>query len=165
MRSVDLTFDEALEAAVRDRWHALLDLGISSLATHRGASNRPHVTLSAGEELELTGRPAFAPFAVRLGAPLLFPRRSGAVLALTVIPTRELLELHGRVAGDVTGAFEHTRPGAWTPHVTLSRRVTGEQTAAALAVLRSLGDLPSGLVTGLRFWNGDTRTVTDLLGP
>lgn len=164
MRSVDLTFDEALEAAVRDRWQALLDLGISSLATHRGASNRPHVTLSAGEDLELTRRPAFAPCAVRLGAPLLFLRRSGAVLALTVIPSHELLELHGRVAGDVTGAFEHTLPGAWTPHVTLARRVTGEQTAAALDGLRSLGDLPSGLVTGLRFWNGDTRTVTDLLG-
>ncbi|KQM16055.1 hypothetical protein ASF83_09185 [Plantibacter sp. Leaf171] len=165
VHSVDLTFDDELDAAVRARWRALSDLGLPSLSTHQGASNRPHITLLAGETLELHGRPVFEPFTVRLGAPLTFPRRSGAVLALGVVPTLDLLALHRRVAAVVEGGFDHTRPGAWTPHVTLSRRIVAEQTGAALEALASLGPLPDGEVLGLRFWNGDTRTVMELVGP
>lgn len=164
MRSVDITFDGPLDAAVRGLWSALSDVGLPSLASHRGASNRPHVTLAAGPGLELVGRPRVRAFAVRLGGAVLFPRRSGAVLALGVAPTPDLLDLHGRVSSTVTGGLDHTRPGAWTPHVTLSRRLTAEQVPDALAVLRTLGDPPIGRVTGLRFWNGDTATVTDLAG-
>lgn len=164
MRSVDITFDDSLDAAVRDLWSALSDLGLPSLASHRGASNRPHITLAVGPGLELVGRPRLRPFAVRLGGAVLFPRRSGAVLALGVAPTPELLDLHGRVSSTAIGGLDHTRPGAWTPHVTLSRRLTPEQIPDALAVLQSLGDPPIGRVIGLRFWNGDTSTVTDLVG-
>lgn len=164
MRSVDITFDDPLDAAVRDLWTALSDVGLPSLASHRGASNRPHITLAVGPGLELIGRPRLRPLAVRLGGAVLFPRRSGAVLALGVAPTPELLDLHGRVSSSVTGGLDHTRPGAWTPHVTISRRLTPQQIADAIAVLGSLGDPPVGRVTGLRFWNGDTSTVTDLAG-
>ncbi len=165
VHSVDVTFDDELDAAVRTRWRALADLGLPSLASHQGASNRPHVTLAAGTTLDLAARPDFAPIVVRLGAPVLFARRSGAVLALGVVPSTELLHLHRGVADAVTGAFDHTEPRSWTPHVTLSRRLPWERTGAALEALASLGPLPDGRILGLRFWNGDTRTVTDLLGP
>lgn len=165
VHSVDLTFDDELDVAVRARWRALQEAGLPSLATHQGASNRPHVTLLAGDGLELQSRPAFEPFPVRLGAPLCFPRRGGSVLALGVVPTAPLLELHRRAAAVVSGGFEHTRPGRWTPHVTLSRKVAGEEVAIALDLLASLGPLPDGQAIGLRAWNGDTRTVTDLDGP
>jgi hypothetical protein len=165
VHSVDVTFDDELDAAVRARWRALADLGLPSLASHQGDSNRPHVTLAAGATLDLRGRPDFTPFTVRVGAPVFFPRRSGAVLALGVVPSMHLLRLHRSVSDAVTGAFDHTVPGSWTPHVTLSRRLAGEQTAPALDALASLGPLPDGRVLGLRLWNGDTRTVTDLLGP
>ncbi len=161
--SVDVTFDDELDAAVRARWRALTEAGLPSLSTHQGASNRPHVTMSAGATLELQGRPDFRPFPVRLGAPLFFPRRSGAVLALGVVPGVALLELHDRIAALVQGASDHTRPGFWTPHVTLSRRLTREQTAKALDTLAAIGPLPDGRVLGLRFWNDGTRTVSDLV--
>jgi len=54
MRSIELTFDPATEAAFRDEWAALQEAGLPNLGRHPDASNRPHLTLAAGPALELT---------------------------------------------------------------------------------------------------------------
>jgi 2'-5' RNA ligase len=159
MRSIDVTFDVSLEAAVRAEWAALADAGLPSLASHAGASNRPHITLAAGDDLTLSGSPRYAPFVIRLGAVVLFPRRSGFVLARSVVPATALLALHESVHSHLAGALDHTRVGSWSPHVTLSRRVSGSQLEAAVEVL---GEPAQGLVEGLRLWDSKAGAVTEL---
>ncbi|PRY70569.1 2'-5' RNA ligase superfamily protein [Glaciihabitans tibetensis] len=159
MRSIDVIFDESLEAAVRTDWGALSDAGLPSLTQHRGASNRPHITVAAGNELTLDGHPSFEAFAVRLGAVMLFPRKSGFVLARSVVATSELLALHRSVHSLVAGAVDHTRVGCWSPHVTLSRNLTAQQLETALQLLGAPRD---GMVSGIRLWDSVTATVTEL---
>ncbi|SKC36309.1 2'-5' RNA ligase family protein [Okibacterium fritillariae] len=75
-------------------------------------------------------------------------------------------------ASDRTGAFEgddspmdedapHTRPGEWTPHVTLARRLRVSDIPAARALVS--GEL-HGRVTALRRWDAASKTVTELVG-
>ncbi|MCS5714083.1 2'-5' RNA ligase family protein [Herbiconiux sp. CPCC 205716] len=174
--SVEAVFDAAAEAAVREEWAALAAAGMSSLAAHTSASNAPHLTLAV--------RPAeggFGPFAlpeevasllplpVVLGAPMLFGAGDRRVLVRSVLPSAGLLALHAAVhahlahpGGSVAVPGEdapHTRPGEWTPHVTLARRLRLEQVPAALALLGP--DIPAQIVA-LRHWNADTATVTPL---
>lgn len=169
MRSIELTFDLAAEAAFRAEWAALQDAGLPNLGRHEGASNRPHLTLAAGPALELTDavRAAFEPARVSLPVGLrvsgLVLFRAGAgrfVLARPVVVTRALLDLHRRVLELVPGAVELTRPDQWTPHVTLARRIGADQVTAALGVL---GEPPAaGSCVSARFWNGETKTLTAL---
>lgn len=51
MRSIELVFDDDTESAIRADWVRLAEAGLPSLASHTGASNRPHLTLAAGAEL------------------------------------------------------------------------------------------------------------------
>jgi len=51
VRSIELTFDEETESAVRADWRALAGAGLPSLARHSGPTNRPHLTLAAGDDL------------------------------------------------------------------------------------------------------------------
>jgi hypothetical protein len=126
---------------------------------------------------------AALPLPVVLGAPMLFGAGERRVLVRSVLPTAGLLALHAAVhahlaataraetpagagAGVDAGAgtdgvqdAPHTRPGEWTPHVTLARRIRLEQVPAALALLG--GDI-AGEIVGLRHWNAETATVTPL---
>ena len=61
LSSIDLTFDESTEAAVRGEWDALERAGFSSLGAHTATTNRPHLTLVAAAPLELVRRPAAPP--------------------------------------------------------------------------------------------------------
>jgi 2'-5' RNA ligase len=162
--SIELLLDEQSEAAVRDEWQALATAGLPSLAAHTAASNRPHITLLVREQLAvfdptaLAERPAFG---VRLGAPLLFGSGDRRVLARSVVPSAELLALHDdvhRSAGPGDDAA-HTAPGAWTPHVTLARRVRLQDLERALALV---GGEITGTARALRRWDAATRTVTEL---
>jgi 2'-5' RNA ligase len=162
--SVELLFDAATEAAVRAEWAALAAAGFSSLAGHTAASNAPHLTLlvrpalAAWDADRLMTR---APFAVTLGAPLLFGAGERRVLARSVVPSPELLALHADVhaaAGPGDDA-PHTAPGAWTPHVTLARRIRVADLAAALPLVD--GEL-TGRAARLRRWDAASATVTDL---
>jgi hypothetical protein len=54
MRSIELTFDPSLESAIRAEWAALESAGLPNLGRHPHVSNRPHLTLAAGAELEAT---------------------------------------------------------------------------------------------------------------
>ncbi len=162
--SIELLLDPATEAAVRAEWDALAADGMSSLGHHTSASNRPHVTLVARTDLAaidahaLVERPAFA---VTLSAPLLFGAGERRVLARSIVPTAELLDLHADVhaaAGPGDDA-PHTAPGGWTPHVTLARRIRVADLEQALG---HVGGEIHGRAVGLRLWDPTTTTVTEL---
>lgn len=55
----------------------------------------------------------------------------------------------------------HTRPGEWTPHVTLARRLRVTDIPAARALVA--GEL-HGQVTAFRRWDAASKTVTQLVG-
>lgn len=162
--SIELLLDPATEAAVRAEWDALAAEGMSSLAQHTSPSNRPHVTLLVREDLPafdrraLLGRP---PISVTLSAPLLFGAGERRVLARSIVPTAELLDIHAAVhaaAGPGDDA-PHTAPGRWSPHVTLARRL---RTVDLPAALDRLGGEIHGRAVGLRLWDPTSATVTDL---
>ena len=188
MRSIELTFDPALEAAVRAEWAALQAAGLPNLGRHPDASNRPHLTVAAGAALEITdaltrlfttahvettptscgGQPALAhmppatlPVDIRVSGLLLFRAGSGRfVLARPVVMSEALLTLHRAVLEQAAGAVELTQPDRWTPHVTLARRINAGQVAEALDIL---GEPPApGRAVAARFWNGETKTLTAL---
>jgi 2'-5' RNA ligase len=162
--SIELLLDEATERAVRAEWQRLAEAGLSSMAAHTASSNRPHLTLLVREMLPdpsfdaILTRPAFA---VVLGAPLLFGSGDRRVLARSVIPSQELLDLHARVHA-LAGAGDdapHTSVGAWTPHVTLARQMKLTDAATALPLIG--GELHAR-ARGLRRWDSARQLVTSL---
>ncbi|MGN7970367.1 2'-5' RNA ligase family protein [Microbacterium sp. 22296] len=168
--SLELVFDEPSDAAVRREWDALLAADLPSQARHTGSSNRPHITLLVRPELpdaDLSALAAGLPLRLTLGAPLLFGAGRSRVIARSVIPSLALLDLHARthaLAGTGDDAL-HTRPGAWTAHVTLARRVPLEHVGEALAVLAETGEAELAVTaTGVRRWDSATKTVSDPLG-
>lgn len=166
VHSVELTFDDDTDAAVRRVWNDLMAAGVRSQAGHRSPSNRPHVTLTVAEDLDEAVNTALRavldrlPMACTIGAPMLFGGRVFTLVRL-VVPSAELVALHEQVhelcQPHVSGgALLHSDPGQWTPHVTLARRVPPEHLATALTV-RSVGRDVTGRITGLRHWDGDNR--------
>ncbi|MFD2339429.1 2'-5' RNA ligase family protein [Clavibacter tessellarius] len=170
-------------------WRALADAGVPSLADHAGATNRPHVTLLAAHGLggsaddAVRGIAASAPLpTLRLGGLLVFgvPPR-GLVLARQVVVDEALLALHGRIHAAVDASLAepaadgdhedadaepvevvpHTRPGSWTPHVSLALRLTTEQLGEAVAALGRVDPLDAP-AAGLRRWDPRDRTTTEL---
>ncbi|HEY8319867.1 MAG TPA: 2'-5' RNA ligase family protein [Amnibacterium sp.] len=177
VQSVELLLDPDAEQRIRDGWAALADAGLPSLASHEGASNRPHVTVAVAETGLLPAVEALRAvfrgwhlaergLAAEVGAPVLFGgHRHRWVLARLVVPSRPLLTVHSAVhraiAADASEAevVAQTRPDAWTPHVTLARRIEAERLGAAL----DAGGPPLPCrITGARLWDGGSRTVTDL---
>jgi hypothetical protein len=164
VRSIELTLDDTTDAAVRAEWRMLAEHGLPSLASHTAASNAPHVTVAAGARLEPGHVPdgVFAPLPVplRFSALSTFPAgRDRFVLVRTIVVTTELLALHAAVLATADQPVPTSLPGAWTPHITLARRMTAEQVGVAHAVL---GSPPDGMLTAARFWDGDTKTITPL---
>ena len=166
--SVELLFDQETDDAIRRQWAALAEAGLPSQAHHRSPTNRPHVTLTVAERIdagvdealrELAGR---LPLHCRVGAPLVFGHRS-LVLARLIVPNREVLECQESVDAICgphmpSGPFPHARPGQWTPHVTLARRLAPVDLAAALETVAA--DATDGTFAGLRRWDGDARVDT-----
>lgn len=159
MYSVELALDGEADRAVRADWAALLGAGLPSQGRHRGVSNRPHVTLALAAaapeavRARLTVIAAELPLPVTVGAVLVFGDRR-FVLSRLVVPDRAVLTLQRRVVAaldepvDRHGTFA---AGAWTPHVTLGRRFTGAQVAAALAVVGA--HAVPGAAGRLRLWD------------
>ena len=169
MQSVELLLDADADEAVREEWRKLDDAGLPSLARHTGASNRPHVTLLVAPEgaetriAPLREAAVLLPLPVTLGGLVLFPSRHGAVLARAVVVTAALLAVHRAVhdaVGRAVTALPVSIPDAWTPHVTLARRLTPAQVGAALEVL----EIPvlAATATQLRLWDSATRLVHPL---
>jgi 2'-5' RNA ligase len=168
-QSVELLFDDELDGAVRRDWAALAAADLPSQARHTGETNRPHITLTvAGSVLsyietalkaELTGQ---LPVPVRLGGLLVFAGRGGRhVLARTVVPNTELLELQAACAAlfdGLPGVSPLLLPGAWTPHVTLARNLPTDWISTAVAALGELDDLDGAGAT-VRRWDSEGRTA------
>jgi 2'-5' RNA ligase len=129
--AIQLFFDEAGEARIRDLWSRLEQAGVPRLARFATPEYRPHLALGVvtaddlGDvlpdlrsatadaldlELTLTGFGFF----VDPGRTLAF---------LTVIPSTELLAVHRDLAEALGKAGlegrPHYAPGGWTPHCTL----------------------------------------------
>jgi 2'-5' RNA ligase len=162
VHSVELVFDPDTEAAVRNIWAGLAEVGIPG----QPPGSRPHTTLTVAQRIDaevdalLAALVSRFPFSCRIGAPLLFGR-SRAVLARLVVPTTELLDLHAEVhrlclPHLTPGPMANATPGQWTPHVTMARRVVPDQLGPAL---RIVGEPPElvGNVVGLRRWDGNSK--------
>lgn len=162
VHSVELLFDSRTEAAIRRCWEDLRALGVRAQA----AQARPHVTLLVAGGMDhavaesLSALLPRLPIRCRIGATLVFGR-SAAVLARSIVPGDELLEIHAqacRLSADhlTSEPMPHTRPGDWTPHVTLGRRIPADLLPAALSVAGRPAEIV-GTFVGLRHWDGDTR--------
>ena len=126
----------------------------------------PHITLWAGQALSpetekaLPGLFGDLDLELVIGGVLLFgPRRSPRyILVRQVVVSAALAALQRAVSdlcrGSEFGSFDD---GAWSPHVTLARRLAIDQVAPAL---RALAGAPSELtatVRRARRWDGDRR--------
>ncbi|WP_242088557.1 2'-5' RNA ligase family protein [Curtobacterium sp. DN_7.5] len=164
MRSIELVLTPAADAAVRAVWDALIADDLPSLGRHVSASNAPHVTLTAGPDLAVpAGFDAPVPTELRVGGVLLFPAGTErSVLVRAVVVEQALTAFHAAVHRAAPGGVDTVLPGAWSPHLTLARRVRDVDLPRAVAALRR-APLPDVLeVGGVRFWDGDTKTVTPL---
>jgi len=169
VHSLELIFDDDGDAAVIGEIGRLAGAGLRN--PHRG--QRPHTTLVAARGIGAGALGALGPVAqrlpltLRLGAPLVFSGGGGFTLARSVVPSTELLGIHATVARlaaeHVEEEFAHSRPGAWTPHVTLARRLDPAQVGEAVALLRERDDL-TVVAAGIRQWDGETTTETVLPG-
>ena len=165
VQSVELVLDEALDVLVRDEWDALRDAGLPSQARHTGASNAPHVTIGVADLVDVEVEAALAAVdygagsPLRLGGLLVFGGRR-SVLSRVVVPSAGLIATHLAVQAALDGAPgrpDTTRPGAWTPHVTLARRLDRDQLAAALELLADRPRELVGTIRGARRWDSDAR--------
>lgn len=181
--SLELLLDPATETAVRHQWQILDEAGLPSQVQVKSATNRPHVTLIAaqriGPEVDdvLRSLADHLPVDCVIGAPLVF---GGArhTLARLIVPSADLLALQAEVyrlcLPYLTGEpFPHCRPGHWTAHVTLARRLGAEQVGYAVAALHpdrehagsnTAGADLAGRLTGLRRWDSDERVDHLLVG-
>jgi 2'-5' RNA ligase len=170
--SLELLLDPDTEARIRAEWQALADAGLSSLAAHPSPSNRPHITLLVRPSLPQLTREQLRevvalPLPLTIGDPMLFGAGERRVLVRSVVPSEELQRLHAKlhaIAG-VGQDAAHTRPGEWTPHISLARRIRVNTIPQALRILDEVGDetARSAEATSLRRWDAVPGNVTDLL--
>jgi 2'-5' RNA ligase len=179
MHSIELLLDEAADSAVRADWALLIEAGLPSQGRHRGFSNAPHVTLLAsagfgdGHDERLRQAMELLPVPFTFSGLLVFGRPPrGLVLARAIIVTDEILRLHRAVydvvaSEDDTGADAdpgpHSRPGAWTPHVTLASRLTPGELARAVELV-SARDAPDGSLRRGRRWDPEAGAIVALDG-
>jgi hypothetical protein len=182
--SLELLLDPAAESALRAQWQALDDAGLPSQVHVTSTTNRPHVTLIAAQRISpevdevLRGLADRFPVDCVVGAALVFggspgrPRRSASepyTLARLIVPSAELLALHAEIyrrclpylAGE---PFPHCRPGHWTAHATLARRLRADQVGAAMPVVSGTGADLGADIAGLRRWDSDQRRDHLLVG-
>jgi len=157
-QSLELLLDDRADARVRAEWSALADAGFPSQAHHRGASNRPHVTLLVRSELPVDVR-AELPIPILLGSPLVLGAGDRRAIARLVVPSPELLDLHRELHRAVGPGDDapFTAPRRWTPHVTLARRVPLAEVGRAVGMI---GGEVVGSAVGLRRWDGVARAET-----
>lgn len=172
MHSLELLLDPASDAAVRRQWRRLLDADLPSQDRHTGSSNRPHITVALADELgtetTATVRAAVAdllPVPVRLGGLLVFAGRR-AVVSRLVVASTALLELQAAVVAalgdDAVDPHGQFAAGAWTPHVTLARRLTADQVGPVLQNAGAENDDLVGQVVALRHWDMIARVAGTL---
>ena len=166
--SIELLLDSRTDTAIRAAWQALADAGLPSQVQVKSATNRPHITLLAPQRISpevdevLRGLAPRLPLDCVVGAHVVFggPRLT---LARLIVPSAELLALHAEVfrlaLPHVTGQpFAHCRPGHWTAHASLGRRLTAIEVGAALGLAEEVAPDLAAEVVALRRWDSDART-------
>lgn len=166
MQSLELLLDAATDDRVRRAWARLADAGLPSQADHRGASNAPHVTLLAAGGIRIPAAAEGVPLPILLGSPVLLGGGERRTLALGVVPSRALLDLHAALWETLRpeDPAPHSAPGRWTPHVTLARRLPVGELGRAFEALGDLSDSEATAVA-LRHWDPATRRVTPVPAP
>lgn len=168
VHSIELLFDRDTEAAIRRIWDGLAAAGIPSAAP----ASRPHVSLVVADAIAAEVDPVLESVARRLplrcvvGAPLMFGHAK-VVLTRLVVPTADLLAVHAevyRLCGPHLRSqpMANCRPGQWTPHVTLARRVGGPALGRAMRIAGRPSQI-DGSFAGLRRWDGNKK-AEHLLG-
>lgn len=162
MQSVELLLDSNLDETVRAQWRALAEAGLRGVS---GDHHRPHVTLGVAAEVypriekQLPAVCAAAlPLRLRLGGLVLFGA-GPLVLARLVTVSTPLLALHNevhRLLSQCPGSPGHMGDGAWTPHVTLARRLPVADVDRAVAALATRKDFV-GEAVAVRRWDGDVK--------
>ncbi len=172
VNSVEALVDAAADARIRLEWAELEAHGMPNQGRHRGASNRPHITMVVAATMDAALDQRFRaavgalPLPIRIGELTCFG--SGPfVLVRLVELTPDLLACQAAVA-DVVGIDNLgplSRPEVWTPHLTLARRLGATHVEEAMNRLENL-DLASGpaSVTGVRRWDGDAKREWMLTG-
>jgi hypothetical protein len=166
--SIELLLDSHSDAAIRAAWHALADAGLPSQVNVKSSTNRPHITLLAAERISpdvdevLRGLGPRLPLDCAVGAHVIFggPRLT---LARLIVPSAELLALHAEIyrlaLPFVSGQpYPHGRPGHWTAHATLGRRLTATEVGAALGLAAEAAPDLMAQAVALRRWDSDART-------
>ncbi len=165
-QSVELLLDEAADAEIRVQWDLLGDAGLpTSRRVQPSPSHAPHLTLWAGDIIDPADDEALPELfegldlALIVGSLLLFgPRRAGYVLVRQVVASTALLDLQQRVARTLrTPAYAGFEDGRWSPHVTLARRVGGDQVAPSLGALAGSSSELLTRVRRARRWDSDRR--------
>ncbi|MFC7448974.1 2'-5' RNA ligase family protein [Rhodococcus daqingensis] len=163
VQSVELLLDDALDDAIRREWEQLSVAGLPCVNAHRADAIRPHITLAVAQhldpevELELQEGLVAPDLHLSLGGLVVFGGRR-MVLAHLVVPTSGLLSLQRtvfRLMHTSAGIPGHTRPGDWTPHITLARRMVPEQIGEAMRALSP--SQRAGRAAGIRRWDGDAK--------
>ncbi|WP_028473309.1 2'-5' RNA ligase family protein [Nocardioides alkalitolerans] len=164
--SLDLLLDASGDAAVRAEWRLLSEAGLPSSGDRQDATHGPHVTLAERDEVPAEAERAVGtlvaslPLALHLGPPVVLGTADRWFLARSVVPSAALLALHAEAAELLgPGGPPWAAPGAWLPHVTLSRRLTTTALTEALGLLGPAYDVAA---TRLRRWDPEARTVRDL---
>ncbi|GAB2653759.1 2'-5' RNA ligase family protein [Gordonia jinhuaensis] len=171
--SVELLLDPESESWVVGIWAALSAAGLPSQGAIRSGTNRPHVTLVAAEHISPEVDTSLAsilpadPLRLGLTSVVVFGGKR-ATIALGVVMTDALMSVHREVAAattpHATRVFHHARPGDWTPHVTIARRVPGDRIGEVLGTIGVVGDgvtvapQRDATAVALRRWDSDTRT-------
>lgn len=166
--SLDLVLSPASDDLIRSRWAALHGAGLPSLATHRGASNAPHITAlsapSMPEHVLARAREVFSallPCSVDIPGLLVVGHGPFVLAESVIVPpgvTEAVRELE-RIAAE-------SRPPArpWVPHLTLGKRLTASQVGRALEVLADVPAPRAVEIAGLRRWDPDQRVTAMVVG-
>jgi 2'-5' RNA ligase len=164
VRTVELLGNEELDQAVRAAWWRLDQAGLGSLARHQHPTNRPHLTLASAEELPssaavvIAGALRVLPVRVRLSGLHFFRGRTG-MLAWAVDGGDALRSLQAQVWLALDGADRNPQhePNAWTPHISLARRLRPDQESRAARLIgESAAD---GELVMARSYDTISRTV------
>lgn len=174
MDSIELLVDDATDAAIRADWAALEAADLPNAGRTASETNRPHVTLVAAPgipddaDARLASLAAGLPLPLRLAGYVVFDSPTTCVLSRLVTVSAELVELqraaHGLVA-PLAPPVDTSAPGAWTPHLTLARRLPHERLGEALAALAEHRMPESASFPRLRRWDSAARVVTELVDP
>jgi len=171
VQSVELLLDAHLDALVRREQEALVDAGVARQLRRGGDPAVPHLTVGVAASIPADIEDALRAIdhgvglELRLGGLLLLGGRS-TVLVRLVVPSVPLLELQATVWETLRGCPgmpDNLEPGAWTPHVTLVRRVSPPDLSIAVDVLGGRTGA-EGSVAGMRRWDGDARRAWALDG-